>query len=457
MRSEILSSSEKNARFNYIISLTIIGSLFFIFGFVTWLNGILIPYLKIACELTNFQALFVAFAFYISYTVMALPSSWVLKKTGFKNGMMVGLWVMALGTLIFIPAAMTRTFGLFLTGLFIMGTGLAILQTASNPYITIIGRRETAARRISIMGICNKLAGAIAPLILAYFILNDGDVFVANLKLMDPDSKMFALNGLAYRVIAPYLGMTVVLFLLGLMVGFSPLPEIDNEPDESPENQAASNKKSIFAFPHLILGATALFFYVGAEVIAGDTIIRYGISKGIAIATAKAFTTYTLIAMVAGYLLGIALIPKVISQRIALLVSALLGMLLTAGVLLANGNNSVIFVAILGFSGVLFADGNSSIMFVAILGFANAIVWPAIWPLAIHDLGKFMKTGSAVLIMAIAGGALLPLAWGWWSDHFNSQQAYWILLPCYLVILLYASWWYKLRSWKYRQPSIQSK
>ena len=184
--TDTLSPSVKSEKFNYILSISIIGALFFIFGFVTWLNGILIPYLKIACELTNFQALFVAFAFYISYTVMALPSSWVLKKTGFKNGMMAGLWVMAIGTLIFIPAAMARTFGLFPYRLFVMGTGLAILQTASNPYITIIGKRETAARRISIMGICNKLAGAIAPLILAYFILHDGDVFVASLKSMDP-------------------------------------------------------------------------------------------------------------------------------------------------------------------------------------------------------------------------------------------------------------------------------
>ena len=245
---------------------------------------------------------------------------------------------------------------------------------------------------------------------------------------MDAIAKTVALNGLAHRVIVPYLMMTLILILLGLMIRFSPLPEIEAEPEENTDDTTFSNKKSIFAFPQLILGAIALFFYVGAEVIAGDTIIRYGISRGIAIATAKAFTTYTLIAMVAGYILGIALIPKVVSQRIALLLSAILGFLLTIGVLLANGNTSV--------------------MFVAILGFANAIVWPAVWPLAIHDLGKFLKTGSAVLIMAIAGGAILPLAWGWWSDHFNSQQAYWILFPCYLVIMLYASWWYKLRSWK---------
>ena len=413
---------------SYILSISIIGALFFIFGFVTWLNGILIPYLKIACELTNFQALFVAFAFYISYTVMALPSSWVLKKTGFKNGMMVGLFVMALGTLLFVPAALSRTYGLFLSGLFVMGTGLAILQTASNPYITIIGKRETAARRISIMGICNKLAGAIAPLILAYFILHDGDAFVANLKTMDAAAKNIALNGLAERVIVPYLIMSIVLILLGLGIRFSPLPEIDMEPEADAEDQLISSKKSIFDFPQLILGAIALFFYVGAEVIAGDTIIRYGISRGIEIATAKTFTTFTLIAMVAGYTIGIVLIPKIISQRMALLYSAILGIILSFG--------------------VLFASGNTSVLFVALLGLANAIVWPAIWPLAIHDLGKFIKTGSAILIMAIAGGALLPLAWGWWSDHFSSQQAYWILLPCYLVIVLYASWWYKLRSWK---------
>jgi FHS family L-fucose permease-like MFS transporter len=426
--TKICSMASPSVKSNYILSISIIGALFFIFGFVTWLNGILIPYLKIACELTNFQALFVAFAFYISYTVMALPSSWVLKKTGFKNGMMAGLFVMAFGTLLFIPAAMSRTFGLFLTGLFVMGTGLAILQTASNPYITIIGNRETAAKRISIMGICNKLAGAIAPLILAYFILSDGDAFVASLATMDEAAKAIALDGLAARVITPYLVMSVVLLFLGLGIRFSPLPEVELEPEEETENYALANKKSIFDFPHLILGAIALFFYVGAEVVAGDTIIRYGISMGIEIATAKVFTTYTLIAMVVGYTLGILLIPKILSQRTALIGSAVLGLILSLGVLIS--------------------DGNTSILFVALLGLANALVWPAIWPLAIHDLGKFIKTGSALLIMAIAGGALLPLAWGWWSDNYDPQQAYWILLPCYTIILLYASWWYKLRNWK---------
>ena len=167
------TTSEMISRKDYIFSITIIGLFFFIFGFVTWLNGILIPFLRTACELNDFQAYFVTAAFYISYLVMALPSSALLKKTGFKNGMSVGLWIMAVGALIFIPAALTRTFGLFLTGLFIEGTGMALLQTASNPYITIIGPRESAAKRISIMGIANKFAGAIAPIILASIILKD--------------------------------------------------------------------------------------------------------------------------------------------------------------------------------------------------------------------------------------------------------------------------------------------
>jgi glucose/galactose transporter len=418
----------KNGKPDYVLSITLIGALFFIFGFVTWLNGILIPYLKIACELTNFQALFVAFAFYISYTVMALPSSWILKKTGFHNGMMAGLWIMALGTLVFIPAALLRTYGLFLAGLFVMGTGLAILQTASNPYITIIGPRESAARRISIMGICNKVAGAIAPLILAWFILSDGDAFVKNLEGLDPVARAAALDGLAHRVIAPYLVMTAVLFLLGLMIRLAPLPDIEAEKAEEITDSHLTEKRTIFAFPHLILGVLALFFYVGAEVIAGDTIIRYGISIGIPIDTAKAFTTYTLVAMVAGYILGIFLIPKVISQRLALQASAVLGFLFSLA--------------------ALFSGGGISVFFIAILGLANALVWPAIWPLAIHDLGKFIKTGSALLIMAIAGGAILPVAWGYLADRWTSQNAYWILVPCYIVIGLYASYWYKLRSWK---------
>jgi len=424
--SKSTATATKTAGSN-LMPMVIIAVLFFIFGFVTWLNGILIPYLKIACQLTNFQAMFVAFAFYIAYFVMGLPSSWVLKKTGFKNGMMVGLWVMALGTLLFIPAAATRTYGMFLTGLFVLGTGLTILQTAVNPYVTILGPRESAAQRISIMGICNKMAGAIAPLILAYYILNDGDSFVASLAQMDAAAQEVALNGLANRVIGPYTVMTVIFFLLGIGVRYSPLPEIEAESDDEMEANGSGAKTSIWQFPHLILGVVTLFFYVGAEVITGDTIIRYGMSLGIEISKAKVFTSYTLISMTVAYILGIILIPKVITQRFALQWSGILG---------------IIFLM-----GAVFTTGITSVFFIAIMGFANALVWPAIWPLAIHNLGRFIKTGSAMLIMAILGGALLPLLWGKLSDLYGSQLAYLVLLPSYLLFIYYSIWGYKKKNW----------
>ncbi len=419
--------SKQNTKKEYLLSISIIGVLFFIFGFVTWLNGILIPYLQIACELTNFQALFVTFAFYISYTVMALPSSWILKKTGFKSGMMVGLFIMAIGTLLFIPAAYTRMYSLFLLGLFVMGTGLAILQTASNPYITIIGPTESAAQRISIMGIANKVAGMLAPIILAYFILHDGDTFVAELEGLNATEKNLQLDILSQRVIVPYLFMTIVLVILGVGIRFSPLPEIENENEDTVET-TGNLKTNIFQFPNLVLGVIALFLYVGVEVIAGDTIIRYGISLGFPIEQAKLFTSFTLAGMIVGYLLGIALIPKVVSQQTALAISALLGILLSIAVIMGSPIISVVSVAL--------------------LGLANALVWPAIWPLAIHGLGKFIKTGSAMLIMAIAGGAVLPLLWGKLADDYSLQSAYWIMIPCYLFILFYARKWHKLRSWK---------
>jgi MFS transporter, FHS family, L-fucose permease len=438
-----------SSRKTYIISITIIGIFFFIFGFVTWLNGILIPYLKIACEITNFQSLFVAFAFYISYTLMALPSSWILKKTGFKNGMSVGLLVMALGSVVFVPAAMTRTYGLFLTGLFIMGTGLAILQTASNPYITIIGPRETAARRISIMGICNKLAGAIAPLILAYFIFADGDAFIKSLENMDATTRATALDGLASRVIGPYIVMSVVLFLLGLLIRFAPLPEIEAEKESDEEIASIAGRTNIFQFPHLILGVITLFFYVGIEVIAGDTIIRYGMALDVALESAKYYTSLVLFAMVIGYIAGIIVIPKVMSQKNLLTVSAISGLVFTALALAIPATDAIHipFIDLMTFSRVELVLPYT-VLFIALLGLSNAIVWPAIWPLAIHGLGRFIKTGSALLIMAIAGGAILPLIWGYLSNAWSAQIAYSIAIPCYLFILYYAVYGHKVTSWK---------
>ncbi len=408
---------------NYTSQIVIIGILFFIFGFVTWLNSTLIPYLQIACQLETSQAVLVTFAFYISYAVMAFPSSWVLKKTGFKNGMMWGLICMAIGALIFIPAAESRTYGIFLTGLFVIGTGLALLQTASNPYITILGPLESAAKRISVMGICNKGAGALAPLVMGAFLLKDSDAFVEKLKTLNPAEKAIQLDALASRVIVPYVIIAAVLIALAIFIYFSSLPEVKAEGEEEKDVHNGDGQ-TIFSFPYLWIGFVALFLYVGVEVMAGDIIQVYGKAIGISLDIAKHFTTYTMIGMLIGYLIGIVMIPKYISQTTALKASAILGVIFT---LLA-----------------IFTSGYNSILFIALLGLANALVWPAIWPLTIHGLGRFTKTGSALLVVGIAGGAVLPKLWAMIGERFGYQEAFWIMVPCYLFILYFAAYGHKV-------------
>jgi MFS transporter, FHS family, L-fucose permease len=443
-------NSDTRTAKGYIFPIFIIGLLFFIFGFVTWLNGILIPFLRTACELSDFEAWFVTFAFYISYFVMALPSAAILKKIGFRVGMSVGLWTMALGVIIFIPAAYSRSFIIFLLGLFVQGTGLAILQTASNPYITIIGPRESAARRISIMGIANKLAGMIAPIILASIVMKNAKVLENTLATVtDLAQRAVVLDELAQRVIEPYIFMTIVLIVLGFMILLARLPEVDTDAEDAKTAASNTNRSSVFQFPHLVLGVIALFFYVGVEVIAGDSIIRYGQALGISMESAKYFTSLTLLGMIIGYVLGILFIPRFLKQSTALRICAVLGILFSFLAIFTPANLTIHlpFRDLVTFQSVELTIPLTA-LFVAMLGIANSLVWPAMWPLAIADLGKFTKTASALLIMAISGGAVLPLMYGKFSDLFSNQQAYWILIPCYLVILYYAIWGHKIRSWK---------
>ena len=406
----------------------IIAALFFVFGFITWLNSVLIPYLKIACQLNNFESYLVAFAFYIAYLVMAIPAGLVLKKTGFKNGMSVGLLIIAVGALIFIPAALTRIYGLFLTGLFVQGTGLAILQTASNPYVTILGPIESAAKRISIMGIFNKVAGSIAPIVLGAITLKDTDQLQQKLLTLSVAAKEVILSQLAHRVILPYVVILVMLTVLAVMVYYSGLPEIDTEKDDSPKKaQPITKQTSIFQFPHLLLGVVTLFLYVGVEVMAGDSVISYGASQGIQLSLAKFFTTCTLVGMILGYIIGIICIPKYITQEKALTISAVIGLLFSVM--------------------AIFKTGYESVLYISLLGLANALMWPALWPLAINGLGKFTKIGSSLLIMGICGGALIPLLYGFIVDKLvlsgqpksiAATHGYWVLVPCYAAILFYA-------------------
>ncbi|MGV8946208.1 MAG: sugar MFS transporter [Lutibacter sp.] len=433
-------SPTSNYKNNSFIPIVIIAGLFFIFGFVTWINGALIPFMKTINELTTAQSLLVASASYISFVAMALPASYIINKIGYRKGMSLGLIVMAIGALVFIPAAEARTYWIFLMGIFIQGLGMTLLQTASNPYITILGPIESGAKRIAIMGIANKVAGALGSLIFGAILLSGIDEIKVKLSTVGDVEKSQLLDAMADSVVMPYVVMAAVLFVLGILIRRAPLPHVEADPIEESEFGETS-KTSIFQFPHLWLGVLTLFVYVGAEVIAGDTIIAYGISLGFPAVDAKFFTTFTLLAMVATYGLGVFLIPKYINQALALKISAILGIIFTFC--------------------IVFTTGYFSVLFVAALGIANALVWPAVWPLTLKGLGKFTKTASALLIMAISGGAIIPLLYGrlvdgnradllakGFSEAAASAEAattgYWILLPCYLIILYYAFAGHKL-------------
>lgn len=415
----MVSTSKAESQKQFLVPMIIIGSLFFIFGFITWLNSVLIPFLRQACQLTDFQAYFVTFAFYFSYFVMAIPSSAILKKIGFAKGMSVGLAVMAVGSLIFIPAALTRSFPLFLVGLFMQGTGLTLLQTASNPYVTILGPIESAAKRISIMGVCNKLAGMIGIFILVNLLFSDTQALSAKISSLTGSELENELNLLAQRVITPYIIMTTILAVLALAILKAHLPEIEPEEKVDDASKSASKKMSVFQYPHLVLGVLCIFVYVGVEVIAIDTLSLYGQYQKFDLSTSGNFSIYSLIALTIGYLLGVILIPKFISQNKSLQMSAVMGLVFVTGALLTNGWVSIAFLVL--------------------LSFAHSFMWPAIWPLALDGLGNFTKIASALLIMGIVGGALLPLLYGALADATNRQIAYMVTIPCYAYILYFAA------------------
>jgi len=412
------AESEAPAGGKYAKNIVIIGAFFFIFGFLTWINGTLIPYLRIACELEEWQAYLVTFSFYISYTAMAIPSSRLLERSGMIKGMSTGLIVMAVGCLIFIPAAYMRNYGIFLTGLFFAGGGMTLLQTAVNPYITLLGPEHSAARRISIMGICNKVAGILAPLIMGSIILKNSGGLLEELKQMSAEQKAARLDILSKAVILPYIFLAVILLLVAILIRYAHLPEIKPAPKPASVLAGAAEEKAAIRSQYKS-GFTAIFFAVGVEVLAGDTIGNYGLYHGLGLDTAKSLTSFTLTAMMIGYITGVWVIPRYIKQQQAFYLASWSGLIVTVLVLVL--------------------PGTASVAAVALLGLGNAMLWPAIWPQALKGLqGAALARGSAILIMGIAGGALMPLCYSWLARYSNNRHAYIILIPAYGYLLYYS-------------------
>jgi FHS family L-fucose permease-like MFS transporter len=413
---------------SYVYPMFIIGTLFFVFGFLTWINGILIPYFQICLELSNFQSTWVAFSSYVAYFVMAIPSAWILKSTGYRKGMFFGLIVMALGTALFIPAAISRTYSLFLTGLFITGTGLALLQTAANPYVAIIGPIESHAQRIGFMGLANKIAGLLSLAIFGSVFLYNADDIIKQTEIASTIEKAQILDSYALKIVNPYIIVTIILLLLAAVIYFSKLPEVkDDTQNQTAEDVKAKN--GVLKFPYLILGVLALFCAGACEVIPIDGIILYSKSLGISINESRYFAQYTLYAMIVGYIASVLFIPKYLSQQKALLFSALWGIFFTLG--------------------AYFSSGIISVGCVVLMGFSSSIFWGTIWGLSLRGLGKYTKLGSAMLLMSVVGGGIFPVIFGRLIDTNIDypQFSILLLLPCYAFILFFALRGYKILKW----------
>ena len=431
-----------------IKSMIILAVLFFIFGLVSWVNTILIPYFQLTLQLSNFQSYLVTFAFYIAYLLMAIPSSFLLNKVGYKRGMMFGLWCMAIGAILFVPAAYWRIYQLFLLGLFLLGVGLAILQSAANPYVTIVGPIESAAKRMSIVGTGNKLAGVIANLIFATVVIRESDkVLMREIEAGSYSGEALenALDVLIRGVMTPYLVLAVTLFILGIMIRYSVLPEIDPKVVNKRSAEDENSHKSIFQYPGLILGVVAMFFHIGTQMIALGTSIQYAGTMGESLAgPAKNIPSYTMFLTFIGYFLGIALIPKYLKQRNALLICSTINLIF-----------SVLMITTSGTVNFLGMTTDISIWYLVMMGLPNALLYAGIWPLAINGLGKYTNLGSAFLVMALSGSAIMPIVYNSFVEvnaHLSTfeamKTAYWILIPCFAYIVWYAVQGHRIKSWK---------
>jgi len=417
--------------------MAILVFMYFMFGFFSWLSSIYVPYFRIVCELNDFWAYFSSFAFAIAYLVVSIPAGFMLKKTGFKRGIMIGFFILATGAFIFVPAAMTRLYWVFLIGLFTMGTGLSILQTAANPYVTIVGPIDRAVQRMSICGTFNKFAGILSPVIFGWLVLktSDRELFDA-LPAMAETARAAALDGLAQRMMLPYALLGVLLVGVGLFIRYSVLPEIDTEKETKEVTESHGGKKYVIQFPYLVLGAVAMLMHIGTQAVAIDSIIRYGQDMGLNFMDARLFARYVLTATMVGYLFGMICVPKYISQANALKFSTITGLVLSFIVLFVPGE--------MMFKG---AQISISIWFLVLIGLPNALIFPGIWPLAIRNLGRFTKIGASLLVMGICGNGVFPLIYGRLVDIYGMRPSYWLLIPCFAYLVYYAVWGHKITSW----------
>lgn len=418
-------------RSQFILSMVMLGCLYFVFGLVSWVNSILVPYFKVACELqSEVQSYLAQFAFYIAYLVMTIPASALLNRVGYKKGALIGLWILALGAFLFTPAALTRTYNMFLVALFTMGTALAILQTVANPFVTIIGPMESAAKRISIVGICNKFAGILAPLIFSAIVIkpNQAKFDLIQSGSLEGSAKDAALSDLLHGVIPPYVVLGVLLLIFGVVFYRSSIKDINPSRTSASVDAAQQGRKSVLSYPYLVLGVLALFCHLGTQALSINTIIPF--AGEIGVKATEIFPSLTLACTLLGYFLGVIFIPKHLSQQQTLKICTTMGCVF-----------SVLVIVL---------PPQVGIWFLVLMGIPNSVIYAGIWPLAIHDLGKWTNLGSAILVMALCGSAIFPLVKAAIVDSTGCtlQMSYWILIPAFLYMMFYAFFGHKINNWK---------
>ncbi|BDF93444.1 MFS transporter [Pseudoalteromonas haloplanktis] len=426
---------EANTKHSIWLPMTLAGSMFFILGCITWLNGAITPFLQQMLVLSPLQASFIISSFYIAVTVAGIPSAMLIKRVGYKNGMAIGCAVMAASALMYIPAAKMQMIEIFLFAQLMIGVGQTILQTAVNPYVVKIGPEKSAAVRVCIVGLLNKFAGVIVPVIFAAVVVTGVVDGSGQLSQQQKDI-------MADSLVMPYVLIAGLIFLFAAFAKLVPLPDLVFE--ESEGNSKGEIKEAL-QHPHLVLGVVAIALYVAVEVISADTIGSYALQIGIA--DYSVMTSYTMACMLIGYAIGIALIPRFMSQQSALTMSGIAGIVTVFAVVMGSNDSFVIAnLLLVPFGGPELPD---PLLCIALLGFANAMMWPAIWPLALAGLGRLTGTASGLLIMGIAGGALGPLLIGLGNvAGLGAQGAYTVMLPSYIFILFYALKGHKMRSWK---------
>ncbi|WP_217876111.1 N-acetylglucosamine MFS transporter NagP [Pseudoalteromonas shioyasakiensis] len=427
---------DNNTKQSIWLPMVLAGSMFFILGCITWLNGAITPFLQQMLELSPLQASFIISSFYIAVTVAGIPSAMLIKRVGYKNGMAIGCAIMALSALMYIPAAKLQMIEIFLFAQLMIGVGQTVLQTAVNPYVVKMGSEKSAAVRVCIMGLLNKFAGVIVPVIFAAVVVSG---VVDGAGKLSQEQKDIMANSL----IMPYVLIAALIMLFAAFAKFAPLPDLVFDEDET--SNGKGEIKETLAHPHLVLGVVGIALYVAVEVIAADTIGSYALQIGVA--DYSVMTSYTMACMLIGYAIGILTIPRFMSQQTALLMSGIAGIITVMLVVLGSNDSFIISnLLLVPFGGPQLPD---PLLCIALLGFANAMVWPAIWPLALAGLGRLTGTASGLLIMGIAGGALGPLLIGLGNvAGLGAQGAYIVMIPSYVFILFYALKGHKMKSWK---------